>query len=415
MREVDRQTAWTVGLLLAYVAGCGGNVIVVQGAGGTAGSTSANGGSSGGGQQTGGGGSGATCMPSDDTGADADGDGFSGQDDCDDRQRFVNPDAFEVAADGVDNDCDGKIDEPEECDLAAQPIALDTDDPTEMARSIGICPAQGSSPGNHVWGLTQAYLKGAGLDAAGYMGSAIQHAVRSSFGSVIGARAGASMLELSTGAARLPGEADWPGRLDRPFADATEPPPDGFPEVFPPCPHDDETNVLNPIALHVEVRVPSNAVGVTFDINFVTTAFPTGVCDDQNDTYVTLYNSLPSSTTVRKNITLTPGGHSVGVDAMEFAVCAPQVVETPAGDFTFECPDGPGQLAGLGYSQSPGGDGAATGWITSTATVPAGGNFSLDFLIWDGGPYSGWPSSVLIDNWRWIPGNLSVSCAPAAP
>ena len=42
---------------------------------------------------------------------DVDGDGFSVADgDCDDSNAMVNPDATEVA-DGIDNDCDGEIDE----------------------------------------------------------------------------------------------------------------------------------------------------------------------------------------------------------------------------------------------------------------------------------------------------------------
>jgi len=40
-------------------------------------------------------------------GADADGDGFSGADDCDDSDAAVNPDANDTVGDGVDNNCDG--------------------------------------------------------------------------------------------------------------------------------------------------------------------------------------------------------------------------------------------------------------------------------------------------------------------
>src|SRR5687768_8915623 len=49
--------------------------------------------------------------PTGDTGAvdDVDGDGFREPRDCDDADPAVNPDAFEVE-NGVDDDCDGRID-----------------------------------------------------------------------------------------------------------------------------------------------------------------------------------------------------------------------------------------------------------------------------------------------------------------
>jgi hypothetical protein len=69
---------------------------------------------------------------------DEDGDGFSPPDDCDDLDPLVNPDADEICDDGVDNNCDGTIDEdltppevtcPEdltlECDGAGNVAELD--------------------------------------------------------------------------------------------------------------------------------------------------------------------------------------------------------------------------------------------------------------------------------------------------
>ncbi len=45
---------------------------------------------------------------------DSDGDGWSVDDDCDDDNAEVNPDAEEICDDGIDNDCDDAIDDDDE-------------------------------------------------------------------------------------------------------------------------------------------------------------------------------------------------------------------------------------------------------------------------------------------------------------
>src|SRR2546426_321714 len=46
--------------------------------------------------------------------ADCDGDGYASPADCNDNDALVSPDAYDFVGDGVDNDCDGAVDNPVE-------------------------------------------------------------------------------------------------------------------------------------------------------------------------------------------------------------------------------------------------------------------------------------------------------------
>ncbi len=68
---------------------------------------------------------------------DADGDGYRdaacGGEDCDDADRNVNPDAYDICGDGVDNDCDGTPDNPPHPDLNLPEFILGVVQAGEMA------------------------------------------------------------------------------------------------------------------------------------------------------------------------------------------------------------------------------------------------------------------------------------------
>ena len=60
-----------------------------------------------------------SCWTSD----DQDDDGYDACDDCDDMNAAVSPGVFELCADGIDNDCDGRTDaeDVEACPPAGKP------------------------------------------------------------------------------------------------------------------------------------------------------------------------------------------------------------------------------------------------------------------------------------------------------
>ena len=88
---------------------------------------------------------------------------------------------------------------------------------------------------------------------------------------------------------------------------------------------------------------------------------------------------------------------------------------------TSQCPSGTSELDGTGFGisgkwcggmQNKGTDtstnGGATGWLSSQAPVQPGEAFTLELMIWDTGD-GVLDSSVLIDNFSWAEGEVSVA------
>ena len=69
---------------------------------------------------------------------DSDGDGFSAEEDCDDTDASISPDADELC-DGVDNNCDGEIDEDTAVDAGTWYADADTDGYGDAGAAITTC------------------------------------------------------------------------------------------------------------------------------------------------------------------------------------------------------------------------------------------------------------------------------------
>ncbi|MBP5405681.1 hypothetical protein J6Z19_00850 [bacterium] len=87
-----------------------------------------------------------------DDGVDIDGDGYGECADCCESEfvckgfdpSMIHPGAYEMIGDEIDNNCDGQIDEPTSCDAEEEPLAVGDykGNAVKLARAIGICGDQ---------------------------------------------------------------------------------------------------------------------------------------------------------------------------------------------------------------------------------------------------------------------------------
>lgn len=318
--------------------------------------------------------------------ADEDGDGFSVVDgDCNDCDANVNPGAIEVQItepdmngmipEPADEDCDGLIDNvAPPCDAG---LALTDVDPYSAAAAIGLCKI---SAGVGDWGVTSAqYVRSNGAP----INSAPQHGLMQSFGANIQPLEGDSLLALSSGRARVPGQASACGTFSC-GGSGLSAAPGGFPQNVPNCPG--SSTIYDDIALEVTLRIPTNATGYSFSFNFYSYEYPEWVCTSFNDQFIALVNPPPPGA-INGNISFDAMTNPVSVNIAFFEVCQ-------------GCPLGTAELVGTGFDSYN--DAGATSWLTTTAPVePDQQEVTIRFAIWDTGDPN-YDSTSLIDNFQWI-------------
>jgi hypothetical protein len=308
-----------------------------------------------------------------------------------------------------DLDCSGTTTPPGPCDMG-----LTTTGPaTDFAKSLGICQQAAGSK----WGLVSAaYTQGYNSSKAPAAG---QHAILGGFGSVIKPREGANLGVLSSGYANMcddtsPGAScSGSGQSDPyfkgPQAGMTGPgsAPPGYPKSTSKCPVLPSVN--DTIGITLQIRVPNNAQGFSFDFDFYSGEWPEYVCTEYNDSFVAWLSSTAWAGTGNDlNISFDSMNNPVSVNNGFFDRCTANTQTGCSGSVTgtAACGGGPSELQGTGFynlgtycgAQSTGG--GATGWLTTKAPVKGGEVITLQFIIWDTGDQN-WDSSVLVDNLTW--------------
>jgi hypothetical protein len=355
-----------------------------------------------------------------DPNADQDKDGWSpNQGDCNDCDPNVNPGAVDVLSqnDGGpatwgDEDCDGKAgDSAQACDTG---LALTDVDPMSAAKAIELC-RQAADSDRKYGVISAAYVRANGTP---YASPGLQVGIQAGFGTNVHVQAGASLLAMSTGHARVIGQAGACNGISC-VTNNTGTAPTGFPQDDPSCPP--TKAIADDVALELKIRTPTNATGYSFEFKFHSFEFPDWVCDTSgyNDQFVALVNPPPPGAYVPSgssfgNVSFDSGNHPVSVNVGFFDACdpgAPTRYATHCKSSGGKCPSLPspycplglGDLAGTGFDSWHTGVGpaGATRWLQTQAPVKGGSIITVRFAIWDAGNAL-FDSTALIDNFQWI-------------
>ena len=355
------------------------------------------------------------CDGGTDEQVDEDGDGwFSCVDDCCDSvlactyPKKVNPGAIEVPEDGIDNDCNGETDENPRtaCSSAAKfsgTTALD------LINAIDICKT--STGGS--WGIvgtpTLTRASGSGtIDASNR-----QVAVMTQLGTHDSNVAifpptddfiNGTMAALSSGRARDANDPDPTAENTyeyydgTPPADFTAPYAGDLPQTDPDCPAG--TGANDGVMLTVDLKVPTNAYGLSFLFRFFSHEYWQFTCNAYNDFFIAMLDTGAAGIPADKNISFDSNGSYISVNSNAFfTVCQPKT--------GYPCPDGTDPLAGTGWDEQEYDDelgwfytGGATKWLATAAPVIPGETIKLRFVVWDTSDRK-LDSLVLVDNFKW--------------
>ncbi|MCB9567339.1 MAG: choice-of-anchor L domain-containing protein [Myxococcales bacterium] len=359
---------------------------------------------------------------------DLDKDGWTvcGGDCCDEigiacmNPELVNPGAFEVANNMVDDDCDGVKDNA--VALCDGGLASNSANALDYAKAIDLCQFTVENPPlkDKKWGVISGALtlaNGAGNPNAN------SRSIRDKFGTNNPAKKGQRLAVLSSGYAAAPGQtnpnyAAFQGGVNTGTSSAA--PADWlaangnkFPNA-PGCPAAPSTTAYNPVQLKLRIRVPTNANSFSAKMFFYSAEYPEYVCTSFNDYFVTLVDSTDNGNPADKNIAIYKSGNNtypVGVNILKaanglFTECKNGTISQCQAPTAYNGCTGTSLVTGTGFDVNAsacgynGFTGGGTGWLTMSGNVTPGETMEIRFTIWDTGDQV-WDSVVLLDSWEW--------------
>ena len=263
---------------------------------------------------------------------DLDGDGWTACDGdcCDDPNShcaqdpsLVNPGAYDFPGNELDDDCDGVEDNPTPSDCSTENITTDVQ-AEELARAMDICQFTNGDP--DMWGVVDATLtEGNGENTP----EDFQMSVLQGFGAGrIPSQLNATLGVLSSGGSVGFGD---PGYDENHSQTAIAYGPDQAPQDYmdahnqvlqsnPLCPVATE-EVHDTVKLSLTMRVPTNANGFKFEFRFLTYEYPMYLCTIFNDFFLALLKSGHPDIPSDKNISFDAGGNPLSVNNAFFTSC----------------------------------------------------------------------------------------------
>jgi len=365
----------------------------------------------------------------DDPDLDGDGWGVCAGDCCDEEgaacstPTLVNPGAYEVVDNKVDDNCDGQMDEVAvACDeglKSGSAAAMDYAAAMDLCKTTEEMPAD---PKDRRWGVIAAKFSladGNGTPAAA------SRSIRGGFGSVIKPQKFSNMAVLSSGHAADASDIDpvFAAFEQGQNLNTTSPPPADWLAANnnqipnpPSCPAQLVPAANDPVMLTLRLRVPTNAKSFSAKMYFFSAEYPEYVCSKYNDFFIALVDSKAAGNPPDKNVAVFDDGKTqwpIGVNLVKvakglFTQCEGGTVGCKGIGGQYEGCTGVAELAGTGFDAFDASActamqkfvGGGTGWLTLRGNVFPGEVMEIRLAVWDTGGHI-FDSLVLLDAWEW--------------
>jgi hypothetical protein len=314
---------------------------------------------------------------------------------------LVNPGAFEILNNGVDDDCDPST--PDDAAVPCSAGALSSPvTPDDLVKALDLCQFTELSPplAQKKWGVIGAsfLLADGSVPSAAQLAAmqSQQTAVLTHFGDVIVPHKGGTMAGLSTGKMRDAMAPDFVANGPGTNLGSASSPPAGYLAAHNgqlpaglgcngACPSG--AGAFDSVRLHLTLRVPTNALSFSYDFRFASAEYAAHTCSPYNDAFLALLDTKALGIPADRNISFDAFNNPVLINDIFFDSCLSQGCSI--------CPLGAAPLAGTGMEL-----GGVTQWLTTDAPIKFGEIMQIDWVIFDVTDGSG-DSHVLLDNFRW--------------